>query len=788
MQQRPSGLTARLTLIAALLMAIFNACSDRSGNDATQPSMLHVGVMSSGLSGPPDPGINGLAHAYVTIDKVAAHANGAWVDVKTNISVKVDILALSASAVDLGLTSLPAGRITQIRLHVDGTHPPYVVTKDGATFPLKVPSGEQSGIKIIGNWNIGGCDKMALTLDLDGKRSIWIHPNGNGLYILRPVIHLFQSHARIAGCQAHGCQASPTQMTVTSAAASATQGHKTTICHVPPGNPANAHTISVGNPAVPAHLAHGDYLGACLAQGEMCTGNPGGSNPGGSNPGDHPGNGNGNGNPNNPGHGGTPPGWDNPMNPHHVDVPPDVPGTPDNPPSGGSVPPGEGTLPPIMCSQTMDCPSNLACDAGICGMIPPGGTGGSAPPVPCMTTPDCPSNLACNGGICGAIPPGGSSPPIPCTATADCPSNLACDSGICGMIPPGGTGGSQPPVPCSTSLDCPSNLSCDPTVTAEFFTTGICVAPPTTGLPPIACTQTADCPSNLECSASGICATLPPGGTGGSQPPIPCATSAQCPTNLACTSGICGGPIGSNPPIACNQTADCPTNLACDSGICGAIPPGGTGGSQPPVPCSTTLACPSNLSCDPAVTAEFSTTGICVAPPTTGLPPIACTQTADCPTNLACNSGICGLIPPGGSGGSQPPLPCTTSAGCPTNLACTSGICGGPIGGVPPIACNQTADCPTNLACDSGICGAIPPGGSGGSQPPLPCTLNEECPTNLMCSGEFCVAGSDPTSTTMTMPPPDINGTTPDGGACIAQSDCLLGSFCSSTTGLCISL
>jgi hypothetical protein len=38
---------------------------------------------------------------------------------------------------------------------------------------------------------------------------------------------------------------------------------KVDICHVPPGNPANAHTITVSENAVPAHLAHGDYLGAC---------------------------------------------------------------------------------------------------------------------------------------------------------------------------------------------------------------------------------------------------------------------------------------------------------------------------------------------------------------------------------------------------------------------------------------------------------------------------------------------------------------------------------------------
>ena len=41
---------------------------------------------------------------------------------------------------------------------------------------------------------------------------------------------------------------------------------KTTICHVPPGNPSNAHTLCVGNSAVSAHLYHGDYLGICKAE------------------------------------------------------------------------------------------------------------------------------------------------------------------------------------------------------------------------------------------------------------------------------------------------------------------------------------------------------------------------------------------------------------------------------------------------------------------------------------------------------------------------------------------
>jgi hypothetical protein len=38
---------------------------------------------------------------------------------------------------------------------------------------------------------------------------------------------------------------------------------KVDVCHIPPGNPENAHTITVGSPAVAAHLAHGDAIGAC---------------------------------------------------------------------------------------------------------------------------------------------------------------------------------------------------------------------------------------------------------------------------------------------------------------------------------------------------------------------------------------------------------------------------------------------------------------------------------------------------------------------------------------------
>lgn len=70
-----------------------------------------------------------------------------------------------------------------------------------------------------------------------------------------------QREAEIRAC---GLQDDPTiTADVTVHACAADNTKKTTVCHIPPGNPANAHTICVGNPSVPAHLAHGDAVGAC---------------------------------------------------------------------------------------------------------------------------------------------------------------------------------------------------------------------------------------------------------------------------------------------------------------------------------------------------------------------------------------------------------------------------------------------------------------------------------------------------------------------------------------------
>jgi hypothetical protein len=55
-------------------------------------------------------------------------------------------------------------------------------------------------------------------------------------------------------------------------------GAKVDVCHLPPGNPENFHTITISENALSAHLGHGDFEGACNANcaslcddGNACT-------------------------------------------------------------------------------------------------------------------------------------------------------------------------------------------------------------------------------------------------------------------------------------------------------------------------------------------------------------------------------------------------------------------------------------------------------------------------------------------------------------------------------------
>jgi len=182
---RPVAAAAFTVLAAAVAFA---GCSVQPGGSG----QLRVSMMDG-----PNPAVEQI---WVNVTRVRAHSEaGGWFTVSTT-PLRVDLLTLKDRAVELGLASLPAGRITQIRLIVsrDGN----TVVTGGVEVPLFVPSGAQSGIKIKGPWVVDACTETAVLLDFDGKKSIWYHPTGQGdRWILRPVIRTVRATQGPGSCE-----------------------------------------------------------------------------------------------------------------------------------------------------------------------------------------------------------------------------------------------------------------------------------------------------------------------------------------------------------------------------------------------------------------------------------------------------------------------------------------------------------------------------------------------------------------------------------------------------------
>lgn len=111
-------------------------------------------------------------------------SNAGWINLPVQAGV-YDLLLLqdSVTVVLANNVVIPTGHITQMRLHLGPNN--SIVTTTG-TFPLKVPSGEESGLKINLKADIVNNSNVIIVLDFDAGLSVV--ENGNGDFSLKPVI------------------------------------------------------------------------------------------------------------------------------------------------------------------------------------------------------------------------------------------------------------------------------------------------------------------------------------------------------------------------------------------------------------------------------------------------------------------------------------------------------------------------------------------------------------------------------------------------------------------------
>ena len=185
----------RLPLVAALAAAtVVLGCG--GGSDAPSGG---TGTVRVSLTDAPACGYD---EVNVTVSKVRIHRSegatqddGSWSEIDVAPSRRIDLLALQNGVVEsLGDVRLEAGRYSQIRLVLEpnGAGAPansIVLTGDPgkAEIPLRTPSAQQSGLKLVHGFEVAAGETMDLVLDFDACRSV-VKAGNSGNYNLKPVI------------------------------------------------------------------------------------------------------------------------------------------------------------------------------------------------------------------------------------------------------------------------------------------------------------------------------------------------------------------------------------------------------------------------------------------------------------------------------------------------------------------------------------------------------------------------------------------------------------------------
>jgi len=188
-------------------MSILTACGGNGGSGAGTVGEPGggVGTLSLGLIDAPFQDVKAV---YVTVDEVLAHEDGGRWTTVADPDRTVNLLELvNGVRAQLGLTQLGAGRYTQLRMIIglapdDGLnlhakkHPyaNYVVDESDAYHPLKVPSGVQSGIKVVHGFTIQPGVITELVLDFDAARSV-VKAGNSGKWLLKPRLKVLEIKA-----------------------------------------------------------------------------------------------------------------------------------------------------------------------------------------------------------------------------------------------------------------------------------------------------------------------------------------------------------------------------------------------------------------------------------------------------------------------------------------------------------------------------------------------------------------------------------------------------------------
>lgn len=196
----------RIGILVFLIATTFLfACSGGGGSSDGGTGTLSIALTDSSCGS--------YEAIYVTIEEVqvnqSENGNSGWRTVATPMKTYNLLKLINGVTEVLGDDELPAGVYHQIRLiigkiaesenNINGVPHPYanyVVFDDGSEEPLKIPSGFNTGIKLVHNFEVVENSSVELLLDFEACKSVV--ETGSGKYLLKPTIEVIDTLDKFA--------------------------------------------------------------------------------------------------------------------------------------------------------------------------------------------------------------------------------------------------------------------------------------------------------------------------------------------------------------------------------------------------------------------------------------------------------------------------------------------------------------------------------------------------------------------------------------------------------------
>ena len=168
--------------LAACVIGLALLAASCSSDHATRAGVGRVQVFMTDAPAAVD-AVNLVVRAVAVHNSAISDTVEGWETLRSD-STTVDLLALQGGILSsLAIANVPAGHYDQVRLLLG---PGSTVVIDGVTHPLVIPSGLQSGLKLVGQFDVPDGGAVDITLDWNAASSVF--QTGTGTWMLKPVV------------------------------------------------------------------------------------------------------------------------------------------------------------------------------------------------------------------------------------------------------------------------------------------------------------------------------------------------------------------------------------------------------------------------------------------------------------------------------------------------------------------------------------------------------------------------------------------------------------------------